>query len=127
MKASTARRPASVSELLFVCAATLPCVALATLYGYALRASIVLGHWPQPYRPDPKQLGFTLHHDLVRWLLEAAIFSPVALAVLLLARGLGAGRIRQPSAFVIVFAATYALFWLVFVSDPGRVFEWYAN
>jgi hypothetical protein len=39
-----------------------PVVSLAIVYSYVLRARLVLGYWPLPYRPDPKSLGLELHY-----------------------------------------------------------------
>lgn len=112
--------------LLLTCAA-LPALALTVFYGYVLRARLSLSSWPEPYHPDPKDLGFGLHHGLVTSLLELAIASPVALVVCLLLRRAAGLRDRRMLGPVALFAAGYALVWGMLVVDPGRFFEWFAD
>ena len=45
-----------------VVGATSPFLWLALLYSFVLRARLHLGVWPYPYQPDPKSLGFDVHH-----------------------------------------------------------------
>ena len=34
-------------------------------WSFVLRARFRLGHWPAPYQPDPKDLGFVVHYYLL--------------------------------------------------------------
>lgn len=112
--------------MLLACAA-LPAAALATFYSFVLRARLSLSAWPAPYQPDPKDLGFGVHHGLVTLLLEIAIASPVALVVCLLLRRAAGLRDRRALGPVVLFAASYALVWGMLVVDPGRFFAWFAD
>jgi hypothetical protein len=40
-------------------------VCVLICFSYALRARLELGHWPTYGNPDPKTLGWSVHHQLV--------------------------------------------------------------
>ncbi len=69
-------------------------VQLALFYGFVLRARFALGRWPEPYRPDPKQLGFSVHSVVVILGGFLTVLTP-ALAVVLLAAARALGLPRQ--------------------------------
>lgn len=57
-----------------VCAAS-PMLWLVLFYSFVCRARLQLGVWPRPYQPDPKNIGFELHH-LAVYLGVLAMFLP---------------------------------------------------
>ena len=106
--------------------ATYPLCWLALFYGFVLRARLALGYWPAPYLPDPKDLGFTVHH-------MAVLFGLVAVPAVLLAAFASAligpretvhRRLWPVLALIVVSAGV----WLLVVSqDPGQFFVWFGD
>jgi hypothetical protein len=45
--------------------ASAPLVWLLLFGLFILRARVTLGRWPAPYQPDPRDLGFDLHHAAI--------------------------------------------------------------
>jgi di/tricarboxylate transporter len=120
-------QPTPVEKLdpVFAVFAAVPWLGLALLYSYPLRAWFALGHWPQPYRPDPKDLDFFVHHMLVGGGLVISMLSPLAV---LLGLALWRWVLRRrdlPWRSLAVFAVGYGLFWALVSTDPGDVLEWY--
>ena len=111
--------------LLMSCA-LIPAACLCMFYSFVLRARFALGVWPEPYRPDPKSLGFELHRGVVGVLLEAAFVSPIAFALFALVHQ-AVPRLRsRPMGWAIVsFLAGYAMLWLALLLDPGSFVEWF--
>ncbi len=98
---------------------------LALFYSFVLRARLALGYWPQPYQPDPKELGFGIHYMAALLGLPLWMVSP--LAVLLLVILLPRSERRHAAAPVLVFALTYLAAWLVLRADPGAFVSWFAD
>jgi hypothetical protein len=120
-------QPTPVEKLdpVFVLFAAVPWLGLAVLYSYAARAWFALGHWPQPYRPDPKDLDFFVHHMLVGGGLTITMTSPLAVLLGLALRRWVLHRRDLPWRSLAVFAVGYGLFWALVIVDPGHVAEWY--
>lgn len=112
--------------LLLACVG-LPSVALASFYGFVVRARFALDRWPEPYRPDPKALGFDEHHHLTWFLLEAAMASPLALLVCLTLRFTGVTRGRRLFGPLLVYLLGYVAFVALLRADPGGFFDWFAD
>jgi hypothetical protein len=114
------------NPFVFACTA-LPIAAILALYAFAVRARFSLGYWPAPYRPDPEDLGFSAHYDLVMALFNAALASPIPVVVILAwvaTRSRQYGQaLRSAGVFAAVYGAMFAIMWW----DPGSVFEWYAD
>jgi hypothetical protein len=110
-------------------AALLPGVGLAALWALGLYATTVLGHWPHPYRDDPKYLsaGTGWLAPFAMLLLTTAILSPLAIAADLLVRRVAHAERRPALALLVVFAACYAALWLQLFADPGQLFAWLAD
>jgi hypothetical protein len=106
--------------------AAYPLAWLSLLYLFVLRARLHLGHWPEPYHPDPKDLGFTVHHQAI-WIGLMAL-PVVALATVALAlvgrRKAGDRRIWPAVTFLV---ASIALVIFVARLDPGGFFNWFAD
>ncbi len=103
-----------------------PIAWLFLFYAFVFRARLELGYWPTPSYPDPKSLGFGLHHAII-WLGLFAwpVLSGCAL-VLALLRGEGSARFPfwiTVTLLVISLALTFAVIW----SDPGRFMLWFAD
>jgi hypothetical protein len=97
-----------------------PAAWLALFGLFLLRARMALGRWPEPYHPDPKDLGFDLHYIalvagvplLFAAVLTAAVLTPFVAG--------GARRYWIPITAVVCLAVAVALARL----DPGGVFTW---
>lgn len=122
-----ARRPSTRSDPMLIACAALPLSGVVAMYGLVLRARFALGEWPRPQRPDPKDLGFELHHGLAGLFMIVAVASPVALAACLLLRRRDDPRVRHRGTALAVFAAGYALLWVLAWTDPGGFLMWYAD
>ena len=112
--------------LLFACA-LVPVAGLVLLYSFAVRARLALGKWPLPYSPDPKNLGFAIHDGAVAVLLTAAIASPIAFGICLLARRSESFRGRPKALSMGLYTVGYAALWMLLVGDPGSIVEWYLD
>jgi len=98
---------------------------LALFYSFVLRARLALGTWPLPYQPDPKALGFDIHHAAVLLALPLWMVSPLAVLLLVaLQPRFGRRKIVLP---VLVFALLYLAAWLVLRMDPGAFGYWFAD
>ena len=106
--------------------AAFPVAWLGLLYAFVLRARLQLGHWPAPYRPDPKSLGFGLHHQAI-WLGLFAVpyIAGAGLALALLGRATGMYRGLWRVLGLLLISLT--IFILVLQLDPGNYFEWFAD
>lgn len=105
--------------------ALLPLAYLALFYGYVLRARLVLGVWPRPYQPDPKDLGFALHRLAVLLTLPVWAISPVLLLGWLLF-----WPRRQRKALLwpfLAFLLIWLLGWLLLRLDPGQFGAWFMD
>lgn len=99
---------------------------LGLFYSFVLRARGTLGFWPTPYRPDPKELGFTLHQLAIELGLVALPVSALGvLALVLLVPSSTHGRRNWSALIVAVVCLGLALTWAQL--DPGRYFEWFAD
>ena len=98
---------------------------LALFYSFVLRARLALGTWPLPYQPDPKALGFDIHHAAVLLTLPLWMVSPMAVLLLVaLQPRFGRRKIVLP---VLVFGLLYLVAWLVLRMDPGSFGYWFAD
>ncbi|GEM_PF-1359483 len=119
--------PAKTDPLLVTCA-LIPAASLCMFYSFVLRARFALGVWPVPYRPDPKNLGFELHHEAVWLLLEAAFVSPIAFALCAVVHQVVPPlRQRHIGRSLVFFFVGYAMLWLALLADPGSFVEWLAD
>ena len=101
--------------------AAVPAVWLFLFGLFLLRARAVLGRWPEPYHPDPRDLGFVFHHAVLiagMPLMFAATVSVVVMTVLT--------RDRSTRSWWIPIAALGGLMVTIALArvDPGFVFTW---
>ncbi|HLP87941.1 MAG TPA: hypothetical protein VK184_04955 [Nostocaceae cyanobacterium] len=112
---------------LFVWLITLvPFTSLLLFYSYVLRARLVLGRWPLPYQPDPKDLGFVIHHVIIYLSLLAVDFSLFIILIVFVLRSFNL-RVRGYNYKVgaALFMITFCL-WLILIKfDPGNFWEWF--
>lgn len=103
-----------------------PLVWMASVYLFVLRARLHLGFWPEPSRPDPKDLGFTVHHA-VNWFGLAMVPGAVLAAVVLAVVGSRLGW--RTKVWPSLSLATVSLVAVVATGrlDPGRFFEWFVD
>lgn len=115
----TAKRPLAWLPI------AVPLGSLALFYSYVLRARLALHTWPQPYQPDPKDLGFDLHHLAATFALPLWLISPALLpAVWLL------WPRRQRTALLAPFVAFLLIYlagWLLVRLDPGHFLAWFMD
>ena len=98
---------------------------LILFYSFVLRARLALGHWPQLYQPDPKDLDFGIHYAAVLLGLPLWMVSPAAVLLLVaLQPRLGRRKIVLP---VLVFGLLYLVVWLVLRMDPRSFGYWLAD
>ncbi|MFZ9855571.1 MAG: hypothetical protein ACO3I0_10685 [Limisphaerales bacterium] len=97
---------------------------LAWFYLYVIRQRSLLGYWPRPYHPDPKDAGFVLHHLTLT--LGMTLIPGVTLAtmVLILHRRSVDPGFRWVSALTLSLGA-FVMFWAVVWRDPGQYIEWF--
>lgn len=106
--------------------AAYPLAWLALVYLFAARARFQLDHWPAPYRPDPVDLGFGIHHSSIVLGMVAIPAVIIATLVLTVIRRQTLSRRRLVSTLGLMVVSN-----LILVSlchwDPGQVFEWIAD
>ncbi len=103
-----------------------PLAWLASVYLFVMRARLHLGFWPEPSRPDPKDLGFTMHHAANGFGLATvpgAIVASVVLAVV----GSRIGWRIKPWPALFLAAVSLAAVMTTGRLDPGRFFEWFVD
>jgi Fe2+ transport system protein B len=111
--------------LLLAAVAALPMIHLASLYTFACRAALFLGHWPSYNNPDPTYLPdeFQPQTEFLAFVIPTIISVAVTcLFATLVARF--ASRSRR-----IAFALTpaillYVFSYLVLLADPLGVLDW---
>lgn len=94
------------------------------LYSFVWRARLTLGEWPEPYRPDPKVLGFEFHRFAV---LGALLFGMAGTFVLGLVALWILIRQRGQHRLLVAAFVSYVVFWIVIYGDPGSFWEWFLD
>lgn len=95
---------------------------------FVLRARLILGHWPTPYNPDPKDLGFSCHRMAI--VLGLPLFFATTLTLLLFIilfwremKAAGARPLLAATAACVSVAVIHA----IARQDPGKFFYWFAD
>ena len=102
-------------------------VQLVLFYGFVLRARLALGRWPEPYRPDPKELNFQFHYGVVTLGgMVTGLMPLLAIVLLAAANALGLPRKRLFAA-AVVFGACYLGGVALCVVDPGAFGDWFLD
>jgi hypothetical protein len=107
--------------------ALLPWLSSLVFGTFVLRAWTILGRWPRPYDPDPKELGLFLHYMLAFFAPGAALLAPAAVPAL----WIGAAFLRNEKAHLVAAAGVasvgYGALIVWWIMDPGRLLEWIAD
>ncbi len=103
-----------------------PLVWLASVYLFVLRARFHLGFWPEPSRPDPKNLGFAVHHA-VNWFGLATVPGAIVAAVVLAVVESRIGRRTKAWPVLSLAAVSFVAVIATGRLDPGRFFEWFVD
>ena len=97
-------------------------VAWLLLFGlFILRARVTLDRWPAPYQPDPKDLGFDLHHAAIVAgipVMFTAVLCAIVLTFLVHDRPGRLWLLRVTAVAGLVAVIVLAR------TDPGYVFTW---
>jgi len=96
-------------------------------YSFVLRARVALGRWPYPYHPDPKDLGFSVHHAAV-WIGFTLLYiSPLAVAIFYYAAAELKASVRARTLALSVYAVVCVAGVYLVLTDPGRFGEWFVD
>jgi hypothetical protein len=101
----------------------LPLIYLFSFYSFILRGATKLGYMPGIGAPDPKDLGYTFHRELVSTLLNVAYIGSmvlIGLAVVLFALK----RLTVAKIHLILFVAGVVIAFISFFTDS---MEWFAD
>ena len=97
-------------------------------YAFVGRARLALGYWPSPYHPDPKDLGFAIHHHAILLLgLPSAVVSPAVLCIGLYAAAKLGASARSRTLAVATYAVAFVVGAGLLYADPGQFGEWFAD
>jgi hypothetical protein len=103
-----------------------PIQVASCFYFYVLRQRILLGVWPQPYRPDPKTAGMDIHHAAIFIAFAAVpIVALAALACIVALRPTGSGFPWRWAQACWVLTLTILI--VLVLVDPGNFIEWYCD
>ncbi|MBD2546711.1 hypothetical protein [Planktothricoides raciborskii] len=107
---------------------SMPSIYLVLFYSYVLRARLVLGRWPIPYQPDPRELGFDFHFQLIFFSLLGIALSLFAMAVVFILR-IFSVKIRKfsYSLAALIYSSSLVLSWISLYADPGDFWEWFMD
>lgn len=92
---------------------------------FVIRARLILGRWPSPYNPDPKDLGMDLHYHGL--LLGGVLLVTCGIGTFLAALVARWRSKRVPWLLIVLAAATPVLTILLTRWDPGRFMEWFMD
>ncbi len=105
--------------------AALPFILLASLYTFAFRAALFLGHWPYYGHPNPKDLPdhFNWQTEFLDFLIPTSV--SVALTFLFVTQVMRFATWPRRLEFAVLTATLLWLFAsLVLVGDPAGVMNW---
>ena len=106
----------------------LPLLCLCIWLSFPIRARIVLGHWPSYNYPDPKTLGFDIHHGIVYLTLFSFFYSFLVFPLVCLIHWHRLGDPETPHWLgVIGFLITFCVGLFLFQADPWGFGEWFAD
>jgi hypothetical protein len=106
--------------------AAFPFIWLAIFYSFVIRAALMLERWPSYNNPDPKRLGFALHHGFL-WLglinMHGVIGAAIVVAIFC--------KIKwRDFPFFTVFSigvGSLLVLYSVVKIDPGGFVDWFAD
>jgi len=101
-----------------------PIGVLVWFYLYVISQRLLLGYWPRPSQPDPKDAGFVLHHlSLVLAMTLIPGVSLMTLGLILHRRSVDPG-FRWVLALLLTLGSN-AVYWTVVRLDPGHYVDWF--
>lgn len=98
----------------------LPYVYLITFYSFVIRAVIKLGEVPTYDNPDPKELGFDVHREMVNktfdWVVYGLILLVILVAIVLISKKFTVKKVHRT-----IFFAGFIIVILHLFIDPFNV------
>ena len=119
---ATRRLGVELATLALLGVAALPLTAASSMYVFAFRAALYLGHWPFYGHPDSKDLPDDFH-PATEWLSYAGPLLIFGIQVAVARWVLGRRRWRLPIAACLL-PVTWLLCYLFVVADPAGVLNW---
>ena len=105
---------------------SLPFATMVLFYLLVLRVTLLLGHVPQPSRPDPSTLHLPIHMALVTIGLSLSFTFILPLAILALYSQIKKLSIRTEITYAFIFNMICALtLWVLALLDPGHLWGWF--
>jgi hypothetical protein len=102
-----------------------PFLCLCMWYSFPIRARIALGHWPSYDHPDPKTLGFDIHHGMAVLSLLLFIESFLVFPLVCVIHWRRLGDPETPHWLgVIGFLIAYSVGMILFRTDPWDFGGW---
>ena len=103
--------------------AAYPLFWLALVYSFAIRARFALGHWPYIHNPNPKDLGFTFHLQLI-WPCFKAI--PLVAMVTVILAVIGRRACVYPRIWPALTFLVFSIVLVVAIAiiDPRHLIQW---
>lgn len=114
-------------KVLFWLICGFPALWLTMLYTFVLRARVVLGVWPRPSHPDPKDLGFEWHYLIVMLVSLLLLCSPGLLLILSAFYPKTFLTERKNQWALIFYLLTFGMVCFVVTNDPRHFFEWFLD
>jgi hypothetical protein len=104
----------------------IPAAWLALFYSFVVRAYLILGRWPQPYLPDPKDLGMDWHHVAI-WLSFPIVAVGSMVFSLMVVRGRSQFLQGRYKWGVVFFGIAFVMWLIAMRTDPGHFLEWFVD
>jgi hypothetical protein len=117
------RKPTGWALWLF---ALTPVLSLALIYGFVLFAGLQLRRWPQPYNPDPKEVGGLLY-DLAVFGVTLPVGALAAVPLCLVRRWRRGLAERSDQVAAMVFLVSLIAWFALLRLDPGSFAYWLAD
>ena len=118
--------PIQIAKRIAWCFAALPVLEVLLFYSFVLRARLSLGVWPAYNHPDPKQLGFVVHHDLVMGCWLSLMWAAIPVIIITILLWLALRRFSWWEVFgpvLVSFAGAFALHYF----DPRDFGAWFID
>lgn len=103
--------------------AAYPLFCLVMVYSFVVRARLALGYWPYPHHPNPSDLGFSVHLQLMKFcsiMIPLVACATIALAVL--GRRAWVYHRIWPVLTFLVFSVVLVI--AVAIIDPRHLIQW---
>lgn len=104
----------------------IPILFIAFYVGFIVRAYVELGQLPSPHYPDPKDLGFNIHHNIV-WLAFFASWFAIPIGIIGISYLHFKKELNISRGFMIAFFLSVILFAVILLIDPYKQLEWFMD